>query len=683
MGIFESIIKALNAKPMEQVPIQATSNPEGGLPKTMTMSFGMQGVEKNRSLAHFEFTITARQRYLLRQRHPLLTAVHNAIIKQVKKVEIEVVPIDDKKPFAEASKIKMEEFIKKGFGEYGEKELRGRLVDTKKWYGDAFAEIVFDSITKEPVMINYLISETMRILPKETGQILGYPQVVDGQLNYTFSPENILHLKEHPDEYSFFGYSDIDSLFMSLLLDSLTDEQMVENLRNNASASGALVFNDDVDDKDLSRLRWQFIVQLKQSPNKPVFLNKVKQWIPMGYDLSNINWGELHKKVRERVMMVYGVLPIQMAVVETGKLANPEQQLEIGEEYIQQELESVQSIYNLKLTPYFLNSANLMFKFKELQPKADALIKKATILKTNTEAARNLAGIPDTFTKNEIRAIIDLPVLLIGGDDLVSSPPPSFPPASPVGLATGSVEEKSLNIHLKSRAALRAKFDDALAKDYARFSKKVIKEAKQNYTAPAKSAKTISTKASAFEIGIAALIKSLHTELGATLQKHTTAAYKESKQALGFSLTQQDPAAIEKLIKAGGSLGAIKDFSSAQVIGFRDVFKQAYEDGLDLRSMVKEMQNYSDAQNYQLERIARTETNRFSNQGRFSGYKDLEEKRGEEYEYEWVGPQDERTTEICTDIKADNPYPLDELMQVTDGGEPHINCRHSIVRFLQ
>jgi SPP1 gp7 family putative phage head morphogenesis protein len=749
-GIFK-MFGGSNVATEANMPKQDTGKTEASFPISMTTAMGDQGVSKVSRLNAYDYEVTAKNRYLLRKRHAYIAAVHNAIVKQVKKVELRVVPIDDAKPVNEKTKKNMENFIKSGFGPDGEKEFRGRLIDTKKWYGDTFAEIVFDSGTKEPLSLNYLMAETMRALPNEHGQIVGYPQVVDGDLNFTFAPANIIHLREHPDEYSFFGFSDLDALFTALLLDIMADEYSTERLKNDASHGGIGVFDENTDEIELLRLRWLVIKQLRQAPGKPLFLNRLKQWIPTGVNPKDIDWVELHRQVKEKVMMVYSVLPMQVAVVETGKLANPEQQLEIGEEYIKQELEQVQSSYNSKLTPFFNGSENLMFQFAELEPKLDAKQKEAVLLKTKAETVAILAGISATYTKDELREITGHTPLATGGDEL-HSPPTPLPFGSPSPGAQGqdptqdtqgddnqdpnsvpneddptqatkkksvevkpfagytdmadcvskngdkedpgaycatimratesaeASEKKSLELHKASRAENARRFKDSLEVIHAKFNREVIKAAKANFPKE----KALRGKSlGAFEQTISSLILALHRDLDKSVKDHSIKSYADSKAAIGAVFNHSDEHAITAMLMTDGTLDAVKDFTLDQRAGFKQVILDAFEKGLDERKMAKEMRNYAEDETYKLARIARTESNKFANRGRFAGYKDLEQRRGEQYEYEWVGPDDDRTTEICADIKADNPYSLPDLMNVTDGGEPHINCRHNLVRVVE
>mgnify|MGYP002761322340 CR=1 FL=1 len=94
----------------------------------------------------------------------------------------------------------------------------------------------------------------------------------------------------------------------------------------------------------------------------------------------------------------------------------------------------------------------------------------------------------------------------------------------------------------------------------------------------------------------------------------------------------------------------------------------------DLKRGIRSLHSGDNSQMYRFDRIARTETARIRNMG----YIDETSRRGRNL-YDWVGPTDQRTTEICLSIKGDNPYTKKQILDVTSGGLPHINCRHTAV----
>lgn len=105
---------------------------------------------------------------------------------------------------------------------------------------------------------------------------------------------------------------------------------------------------------------------------------------------------------------------------------------------------------------------------------------------------------------------------------------------------------------------------------------------------------------------------------------------------------------------------------------------------------------------------ARNEVAPVLNTAREEGYEEYAEELGhdpDEYVFDWVGPDDHRTTDICREIKEEiesrgGAVPMDELKEILrkkarkyidDGGTPnrveeflpHFECRHTFTRRVQ
>jgi len=108
------------------------------------------------------------------------------------------------------------------------------------------------------------------------------------------------------------------------------------------------------------------------------------------------------------------------------------------------------------------------------------------------------------------------------------------------------------------------------------------------------------------------------------------------------------------------------------------VLKESYAEGIGLKAIRERMKEYLDAQDYQLDRIARSETTRITNTGRAMQWRKRGLERGKQFK--WIIAQDSRTDDICRQIAANNPYTLEELREETNDFLPHPQCRCSAVR---
>jgi hypothetical protein len=160
-------------------------------------------------------------------------------------------------------------------------------------------------------------------------------------------------------------------------------------------------------------------------------------------------------------------------------------------------------------------------------------------------------------------------------------------------------------------------------------------------------------------------------------------------------------------IISGGLFSDIETVPSSKLMDLRTMFADKLtEDGWttdELRDAILELQ--PDLEDYEAERIARSETQHIVNEAREAAY---EERGLEDAKFKWVGTDDNRNaefsgTEICTEIKrrtnpkfGGEPRTLDELREVIEevhseldvpttlrDWTPHINCRHTYVRHVE
>ncbi len=133
-----------------------------------------------------------------------------------------------------------------------------------------------------------------------------------------------------------------------------------------------------------------------------------------------------------------------------------------------------------------------------------------------------------------------------------------------------------------------------------------------------------------------------------------------------------------------------------------EIVKESYADprGFTIDEMVEKMREEVNLEEYRIKRIARNESHVAAVAGRTRGYEKADPEG--KYVFEWNGPDDARTTDLCNDIKAEikkrgGAVPLNELEEIVkyyakkydpkwiDRGvmSPHINCRHGPLRVVK
>lgn len=136
----------------------------------------------------------------------------------------------------------------------------------------------------------------------------------------------------------------------------------------------------------------------------------------------------------------------------------------------------------------------------------------------------------------------------------------------------------------------------------------------------------------------------------------------------------------------------------------RDLFEEnmTQPQGWSLSSIMEDLEDlFPYAEKDYLMEITRNEVAALANKAREEAYEDSAEE-GEEFLFYWSGPEDHRTTEICSRMKSETnprhggtPKPLEEMRELLEeiaeeekGGLPgrvkewlpHFQCRHTFVR---
>lgn len=158
-----------------------------------------------------------------------------------------------------------------------------------------------------------------------------------------------------------------------------------------------------------------------------------------------------------------------------------------------------------------------------------------------------------------------------------------------------------------------------------------------------------------------------------------------------YELTKQDEDEIEHIadnLYAKPFAGLSKRLSDK----IKDYLLDAYEKQKRMETIVNFIKRIAKKLTYEeSEMIARTEMSALSNKAREWSYLKIDPEK--KFKYRWIGPDDNRTTQICKNIKARTArgVSLDELKKIIDeegrkGGFeprdflPHINCRHTFMK---
>ena len=112
---------------------------------------------------------------------------------------------------------------------------------------------------------------------------------------------------------------------------------------------------------------------------------------------------------REEICAVFGIPPMKLGWVQTGKLANPEQQLEAWYDVVESYQHRVAAMVNNKLLP-LLGITDWVFSFRTIRPSRDK--ERADSLKANADAISALRQ-ESAISINEAREMLGLELLRV------------------------------------------------------------------------------------------------------------------------------------------------------------------------------------------------------------------------------------------------------------------------------
>ena len=110
---------------------------------------------------------------------------------------------------------------------------------------------------------------------------------------------------------------------------------------------------------------------------------------------------------REEICAVFGIPPMKLGFVQTGKLANPEQQLDVWYDVVDLMQRRISQLFNTRIMP-LLGITDWEFHFNSIRPKRDA--ERAQIIKEQAGAISNLRQ-ESVISINEARSLLNLEAL--------------------------------------------------------------------------------------------------------------------------------------------------------------------------------------------------------------------------------------------------------------------------------
>ena len=428
---------------------------------------------------------------------------------------------------------------------------------------------------------------------------------------------------------------------------------------------------------------------------------------------------------REEICAVFGIPPMKLGWVQTGKLANPESQLDAWYDVIDSFHRKLESVINGRILP-MLEITDWQFNFKTIRPSRDA--ERAEVFSKNAEAVRKLRQ-EGTISVNEARAMMNLesidspqaddpffvsPVLNINQPN--SAPVPSEPvqsteqddgdeePTLPPLTVNDEVDSQKFIEHASKaigsdnwherKERMQTRHEGRLLREFEAnqndMFRTIIKRIRPAMTKSFNSSASVTKTVS--EQDMTDAINAINEEIQFSLQKQsitarglTTAGYEESLNfvgddfGIGLALNADDLAAINYFNNVW-TMPAVARTLGVHRAAAEAVIRQAFAEGRNWKWTEANMRNSISAQGanyprYYYERIARTETRRIVENSHLSAYA----KMGFSQFKRFVTIDETTDKDLCEPFE-DYVYDASEARGLLPA---HPNCRCSLAPLVE
>ena len=177
----------------------------------------------------------------------------------------------------------------------------------------------------------------------------------------------------------------------------------------------------------------------------------------------------------------------------------------------------------------------------------------------------------------------------------------------------------------------------------------------------------------------------LQEEFGRLGEQYVGRAYRlgleeEKATTPGASFEARDRTAIRELVDnpafLKGRLSKVVEDATGTI---GDEIRTALQEGENTGAAARRAADMLGEEVWKVERIVRSETTRVANRGRFEQFK----KHGRPKDtYSWITARDARVDADCRDLEAASPWKLQELIDSSNDGLPHPNCRCTVRRHV-
>jgi len=655
---------------------------------------------------------------------PWVQMVKAAIKKQIMSIDWDVIPTDEEDETDYSEQIKQI----KTFLKYPN---RNKQTFWELW--GMFMDDVLDLDAGVIVKGRNGAGELKELFAHDGGKFLFKTDkygIIEGMYQYSFQfPTNkplfferddIIYGKvgNNTDQYPY-GWSPLQSIQQEIEVMIQSTRFNKEFFKNNAIPDGILSVNTELE--NLERFQKGWAQQCQGKAHKLVIHNSDATFTPLGMNNKDMEWLEGQKWYFHVCFAAYGLSPQEVGFYENSNRSTGESQERISiKNAIKPYLILIEEKINREIIPDITGNDDIKFKFFPNDDTAEKIKHDQAMAKLN-------AGV---ITINELRSQEglnpvkwgDQPMAMEMQDRFKENQPDEEDKDNPKEEKPKEEDKEKERTKREEKKELKKKVPNIQeeAKDYADFLKKEFNKWEKEIMSfiddtlsdefLSKSNPKLRIEKTFGEflmrlmntIHTAGFFESLKAVVTATLKQGTEAAEKELKVDIGVginfekkaeALTQRqlDGFSIEGK-RWNGIKGVAKDV--------QDKIREKVAKGITDQSSLKEIKNEvkdimvqqkggkrvtGEVTEGRAMKIARTESNRFVNQGKLAAYKDS----GLKGKKKWNAFEDNRTSKICLELDEDT-VELDDNFKASVNGKyfefdtppAHPNCR-SIIQFVQ
>ena len=447
-----------------------------------------------------------------------------------------------------------------------------------------------------------------------------------------------------------------------------------------------------VDTKNVEELKktWEWIE--KQTRGNPHLIHpiavqsnkgrgNVAQFINFMNNLNEAQYVEVRREFTAKIGARFGVMPLFQGDLSTSGGMNQEG-LQIT--VTNRAVATGQTVWNTKLFPYLLQQYGIDDFILELNPseeqdetaETDRMIKKVQVAQMMMGMGFDV-DLSEDGESFKFSGEAKKPMEALDFDEDLSAPAPRSTAQRFEGSPPLTKAKMPSFVARPVKSKLVREFEQLFSK--LRYRRKPSE----------RQVKELVSKLSGISAG--KMKRSLEKQVKDIYTQGIRDVAKDTGVKIGFGQVDQNAVSLIKKDRTFSS--AFQNVSKTNKKRLVEDIEKFYEEPTSLGDLVQTLSKTVDGSEGKLNTIARTESHRISTIARSNSYFKADPKGA--FKFQWIGPSDNRTTDICKELERKTINGVSKSVLKNLIGDvakkhgskardftPHINCRHTFVKFL-